>query len=383
MKRIRRWLGCLALVPALAAGLVDEHIVMPGGIELQATFNQPGFGGDVSTRLEDRIVELISLASPGSEIRVSMYTFRRPNTAVALLEARDRGVNVRVIVDRKSFRGGSPALDLLRRGGEGFAPLDGCDDGPCVKVCRFGCQGLHINHNKFVLLSALDDGSRWVVAQTSANLTAAQLGHYNDLLVIRNDRSLYRAFTDYFDDLGQRRWAPRPFRRARGDSPIEAFFFPRPFGPDPIAAMLERVSCTGDSVIRVAHSRFESFRGGVARQLKALSEAGCDVQVLLRQEPALRSPGVAVLEALDELTTVLPYRGDEPARNAIHTKLILIRAPIGESEEPRHFVLTGSHNLSITSLRLNDEVLLRIESEELFDSYWDFWNGILEDHQAR
>jgi len=46
-------------------------------------------------------------------------------------------------------------------------------------------------------------------------------------------------------------------------------------------------------------------------------------------------------------------------------------------------VLTGSHNLSVTSLRLNDDTLLRIESEALFDAYRRFWEDILASHGKR
>lgn len=372
----RRWSGvsvlALLAVAGTAAAQVDERVTLGDHVEVEATFNRPG-PGSVSTRLEDRIIAMIEAAAPGSDVFVAMYTFTRLEVAQALLAARRRGVTVRVLVDAKSVRGDNPAVEALRaaRGG-----LDGCGRA-CVRVCRRGCQGLHINHNKFLLLSRLRDGSRWVVAQSSANFTAGQLHHHNDLVVIKNDRKLYRAFRRYFDDLSRRRWAPRYFRRAEGESGVEAYFFPRLFGPDPIVKMLDRIDCDPDAVIRVAHSRFQSHRLRVARRLRALADQGCDVHVLVRDEPGKDSPGSAVLRELEGLVTVLPYKGRPRADNAIHTKLMLIRARYAGSEEPRHVVLTGSHNLSATSLRFNDEVLLRLENEALFDAYQGFWEGML------
>jgi len=152
-----------------------------------------------------------------------------------------------------------------------------------------------------------------------------------------------------------------------------------------VLEILRDIECDGDSVIRVAHSRFEAQRHKVAKRLRTLADHGCDVHVLARSEPGKRSPGTSVVDELADLMTILPYKGPEleGRRNALHTKLILIKAPYRGSEEPTHIVLTGSHNLSITSLRLNDEVLLRIDDEAVYDSYEGFWDSIIEAHENR
>jgi len=208
---------------------------------------------------------------------------------------------------------------MLTEVDDSLPPLSGCE-GECATICWPGCQGFNINHNKFALFSELEDGSRWVVV-----------------------------------------------------------------GADPVLDILDGVECDDDSLIRVAHSRFEAQRSNVAKRLRTLAEHGCDVHVIARSEPGKRSPGTSVVDELEDLITVLPYKGPElrGRRNALHTKLILIKARYRGSEEPHHIVLTGSHNLSITSLRLNDEVLLRIDDEAVFDSYAGFWESIIEAHQDR
>jgi len=67
---------------------------------------------------------------------------------------------------------------MLTEVDDSLPPLSGCE-GECATICWPGCQGFNINHNKFALFSELDNGSRWVVAQTSANLT---LGLHSALL---------------------------------------------------------------------------------------------------------------------------------------------------------------------------------------------------------
>ena len=370
---------CLLVCAGAAWGLVDEAIDLGDDIVVEATFNRPGLANDESRRLEDRIIQMIAHAAPESSIHVSVYSFTRTAIAEALLEARRHNVTVHVLVDGQTLRKSDGAVELLRKGDAEHPPLAGCK-GPCVKVCRRGCHGFHINHNKFALFSKLRDGSRWVVAQTSANFTAGQHRHYNDLLVVKNDRALFEAFREYFDDLTRRRLAPRYYRRSHGSSGIGVHFFPRLFGSDPVVKILRSVKCDDRSTIRVAHSRFESHRLGVARQLRKLADRGCDVHIILREEPHKRSPGRAVMKELEGLVTLLPYRGHGDRRNAFHTKLMLINAPRSGAEGRQHLVLTGSHNLSITSLYFNDDVLLKVDNEDLFDAYESFFEEILMSH---
>lgn len=372
--------AALLAAAAPSAALIDERIHRHDGVRLEVTFNQPGFDGRASDQLEQRVINLISKAAPGSEVRLSIYTFTQEPIARALLEANRRDVVVHVIADHKSLRKRAAVLDLLRYGDADTPGLTGCE-GP-LRVCRFGCHGFLSNHNKFMLLSTLRDGSRSVVAQTSSNFTRGQRRHYNDLLVIKGHDALYDTYLDYFSDLERRRWSPRYYQRVHPGSDMVVHFFPRFFGKDPVEQVLKRVRCDDDSIIRVAHSRFDRFRSGVARRLRQLADQGCDVQVIVRNEPSQFSPGRPVVRKLDELVTILPY--DEPGsqHNAIHTKLILIRAQLRGSEAPQHLVLTGSHNLSLTSLRLNDEVLLQIRDADLFDAYERFWESILSGDEA-
>ena len=372
---------CLLACAGTALGLVDEAVDMGGDVVVEATFNRPGLADHQSTRLEDRIIQMIGQAAPGSSIHVSIYSFTRTAIADALLDARRHDVTIHVVVDGRTLRKSGGAVELLRKGDAERGPLTGCK-GACVKVCRRGCHGLHINHNKFVLFSEMRDGSRWVVAQTSANFTAGQHRHYNDLLVVKNDRALFNAFRGYFDDLTRRRLALRYYRRSRGSSGIGVHFFPRLLGSDPFVKILRGVRCDAESTIRVAHSRFESQRLAVARQLRRLADRGCDVQIILREEPKKRSPGRAVLKELEGLVTLLPYRAEGDDHNAIHTKLMLINAPRAGAEGRQHLVLRGSHKLSITSLYFNDDVLLRVDNEDLFSAYEAFFDEILMSHDT-
>jgi hypothetical protein len=372
--------------PVFATQTLDADIV----------FNTPGFKGAIDLTIENKLVDLINMATPGSTIRMAQYSFDRPATALALNAASHRGVDVRLVLDgsnsfHKNLPGNATAIVLH---GTADSTALSCRDGSCVKFCKgpvgvklghryFGgsCNGLVINHNKFFLFSRLSSGDENVVAQSSENLSENQMHMYNDLIIIKNDRGFFEGMTSYWDSLFEDHTRFKHFPSAMGDGPVRARFFPRLLGRDPVKDLLERVTCQiPGSIVRVAAADFT--RAGVADRLRALSNAGCDVKAITRFDPQLFSPSAAVGDRLGPLLMVLPYRGKSLATqsiNSIHTKLMLVHASIDGSKLKIPYVLTGSHNLDFFSLRTNDETLLEIQDQKVFDTYLQFWNRIDSD----
>ena len=64
-----------------------------------------------------------------------------------------------------------------------------------------------------------------------------------------------------------------------------------------------------------------------------------------------------------------PYRDGDPKRNALHSKIMLIQAPLGKSNEMKKLVVIGTHNFDMPSLKLNNELMLEIYDDKLFDAY--------------
>jgi hypothetical protein len=224
--------------------------------------------------IEDEIVHLTQAAIPGSRLRVAVFNFNRMRVADALIAAQARGVDVGVVADERNqvedppgsgqfrwndaitrLRAALPADRMIICGGADV-PRDGG-----------GCMGTTINHNKFVLASELCDGSRGVVAQSSANFTDGQLILHNNMVVIRDDAPLFAAYDRYWDDLATDRRNLSYYRQADGDSGTRVFFFPRPAtglpaitgGPDPdsdtIYTLLDRnVNCAAGAHVRFAES---------------------------------------------------------------------------------------------------------------------------------
>jgi phosphatidylserine/phosphatidylglycerophosphate/cardiolipin synthase-like enzyme len=138
-------------------------------------------------------------------------------------------------------------------------------------------------------------------------------------------------------------------------------------------------------LVRIVESRFDDARVKVAQRLKELSEAGCDVKVISRIEPSMHSPGSKVKSNLGDNLIVLPYQGPTPKEqsvNAVHAKIVMIDAVMTGSPDRERIVMAGSHNLNGTSLKDNDEVVLKMSERTIFDSYLKFWNRIYDDAVA-
>ena len=379
-------------------------------LQIETVFNTPGFTGLSTPTVENKLIDMIKMSVPGAKIRVALYGVDREPIMKELVYASQRGVDVQVVLDggnlaRAKIQG--HAVNMLVDGFDGNNGLV-CqnENEDCIKFCNGplaaplkllklkknydlgkGCRGLVNNHNKLFLFSELSDGTKNVVAQTSANMALHQLEMYNDLIIVKNDAIFFDHFATYWGKLKEDKtvFLKKAFPSISSDEKrLKAYFFPRLVGKDPVKDLLRKVNCKlPNSTIRAAQSAFT--RGGVAEQMKRLKDEGCKVEVIARIDPVQSSPGTKVREALTDSLVVLPFRGaapEEQLKNSIHTKIVLINASIDNSTEKIPVVLTGSHNLDLFSLRTNDETLIEVRDQQVFDQYNQFLDQILSDARS-
>lgn len=333
----------------------------------EAVFSQRPGNNRGDTTVEDRLVEMIGRALPGSRVRVAVYTFTcRPEApagtcspvADALLAAHRRGVDVRLVVDGDAHQPERSAVPGLVRG-LGRARVTSCD------APGTACLGTGIMHHKTFLFSALDDGSRSVVVQGSHNLTTAQLRRHNNLVIVRGDSALFAAYERTFAD--QRRDIVRAnyYRIDDGNFGTRVYFFPRTTG-DTAASIVHNVNCSGGGRIRVAMAFFTNARLAVAQALAARQRAGCTVEVVAgNDEIAIGRDVLSTLRGAGVAVTLYPRRSGW----ALHSKYMLIDARYAGSSAPRRLVFTGSHNWTGPALRYNDETLLRVDNAAVYDAF--------------
>jgi phosphatidylserine/phosphatidylglycerophosphate/cardiolipin synthase-like enzyme len=317
------------------------------------------------TTVEDRLVQLIDAAVPGSRIRGALYTFTRTGPADALGRAAARGVDVKIILDGGADGAGSEVGTLRTGLGTGNVRL--CDSPGTA------CVGSGIMHHKTFLFSALADGSTNVVAQASHNLTANQLQMHNNAIIVRGDATLFAAYERTWNDLFADVEIPDYYRLTDGDLATRVYFFPRPGGGDTTVSILDNVACDGTARIRVAMAFFTDARLEVAQALARRAREGCDVQVIA---------GNAEIPLGGSVETTLTGAGVRlfkyPDRSGwgLHSKYMIIDANYAGSAAHRRLVFTGSHNWTGPALSINDETMLRVEDNGVFDAYLADWNHV-------
>lgn len=331
--------------------------------QLEAFFSVAGpTGTEEDLTLEEKLKELLRLAEPGSEVRVALYTWSRGSMADAFIEAFNRGVDVRLIV------------------GSDYAAVRKLEENiphGRVLVCRDeagvpnGCHGGRINHNKFFLFSELSDGSRDVVVQSSANFTNPQIRNNNNIVVSRNDASLYNAYHIYWNDLFRQVEDLSYYWDTGEESSPCAWFFPRQGGDgttgsqDTIVEILDEVRVASGSQIHLAMAIWTDARIAIANRLVALKAAGVDVRVIVNPN----NTGAKVRSAL--VAGGIPVTEFAP----LHSKYMLIEHGLGRRHE--RLVYTGSHNYTDPALRSNDEALLRIDDFGIYETFLQDWYGML------
>ncbi len=312
--------------------------------------------------IEDQVVDFIEGTPAGQTLRVAMYSFSRNRVATALIEAQQRGVDVRVVVDDVS---------------QGYSAVENLIDGigsDRVTICIDSCMGLRINHNKFMTASGLCDGSTKAVLQSSANFSNPQLWHDNNAVIIRDDQALYSAYFQYWQDLQLQQqnlnYYDGPNGVTLGDTGTKVYFFPRSGGdPEPsedtIYSILNNIVCTQDTTIRIAMAFWSGPRQYLVDKLETMA-ATCDVRILIDDDNSTIISYLASRPRLKYRYKVLPF---------IHHKYLLVDAP-NYSGSHKRYVWTGSHNYTYGALRENDETLLRINNNTVFDAFLDNWNSM-------
>lgn len=342
----------------------------PPTVPRQAWFNHPPVDGSPDTALEEVILGLLAKAAPGSEVRAAWYTFSRRRMAAGFVEAARRGVDVRIVLGNTNVNDGcvdwAAVADLKAGlGADHVTICRPCQDGG-------GCQGTGINHNKFMTLSRLTDGSSNVVVQSSANLTNPQLHEHNNLVVVRDDPGLHTAYRGYWTDLSRQRQNLNYYHVEDGDH-TRVYFYPRAEG-DTVVGIMGNADCAAGARIRLVMAFFTDARLEVAQALASARRAGCRVTAVVRDDPPTY-PGDQVLATLrggGVDVRLFPVVGER----TIHSKYLLIDGQYA-GVAGRKLVWTGSHNYTGGALRSNDETLLRVDDESVFMSFDADFRGIL------
>ncbi|MBN0046750.1 phosphatidylserine/phosphatidylglycerophosphate/cardiolipin synthase family protein [Streptomyces actuosus] len=355
-------LATTMFLPTTGVSTAAEAPVVTG-----AVFNDPKGTTAQQNAVKDHIIKAIDGTQGGRLIRASLYALKDQDYADALIRAHRRGVNIRVVLDH-AYADSAAVRSLETELGTDRSVSSWVHVCGTAGACIATGGTNPINHNKFFTFSRIGDVgvAEDVVIQTSANQTSLNVAKYwNNAYTVVGNTALYTAYVDYFNDLAAEKRTDDYYTSAKVGTE-KYYFFPQSTG-DVVVDILRNVSCTGNStvgtpthksVVRVA--AFALHRDSVARALADLADEGCSVQIVYadsNDEATLKGHANLSLKKLDTADGYL-----------VHSKYFTVEGNYAGHPDTK-WTFTGSHNLDVSSLRDNDEALLRLEGAAAHDAY--------------
>ncbi|HET6760125.1 MAG TPA: phospholipase D-like domain-containing protein, partial [Propionibacteriaceae bacterium] len=241
-----------------------------------ATFNNPLGSRAQQTVLMDQIIEAVNNVPAGSIIRFVAYSFDYDPMVTALSSAKDRGVQVRLLIDSHA------ETDQIKRLRSKLGT--GTSDGSYLRTCKYSCMANEPSfiHSKLYLFSRTGGATR-VAMNSSANPAETGVSKsWNNTYTTVGDKTLYDAYVDNFNDMLPDKTNTDYYHTVEsGPYPIKEYFFPRAGSTkksDTLYNILNDVSCP--STIKLTTYFWTSARLYLAEKLTALQKAGCHVEVI-------------------------------------------------------------------------------------------------------
>lgn len=383
----------LALALTATAGLVHPPAALAAEAPYtHAMFNNPTGDTTAKNVIYDRLVELIDGAAAGSTIRVAMYYADSTTVPDALVAAKQRGVNVQVIMDNALTAHTAAYNDLATGLGTVTSQSSFLMTCPANQGCIAKQGDWSIMHAKFFLFTSTLGVSN-VVVQTSSNLggTGWRDGGtgWNDALEVTGNDALFNSYTGYFGDLKADKINNNYYdtRVPLQAGAAKVFYYPRAGssisgdpGENTVMTILNNTACFGNTTVGTSDNHRTIIRittmalnlQYLADKLVSMDAAGCYVEINLRIDPSDSGQISAVNTLLAKTSSV--YNGvvvryycvADPVW--IHSKNFEIEGDY-YGKPDRKIAWTGSLNWTGGSLRGDDEVMLQEENDSVFDTY--------------
>lgn len=327
----------------------------------------------------DRLISLIDAAPENSALHLSIFGFTHSGVISALRRASDRGVVLHLMIDvsrAETQAENPPTITELR---SFLKPTSE------VVLVTSDAGNSSINHNKFVIFSALrtaNGNAENVVFQTSHNFTEAGTKKIQEATILAN-KGLYDAYLSYWNDMkakaesGMRNFEYREFNDPNAG--LTAYFFPKRkdgknFGTDTVIDILNQITEPSSALIRVGMSDWTAARLNVVEKLGSLLAQGATVEIIAKSTAAPE-----IQTALENLRQkgayVKIYNLSLSNQRKInnHAKFMLIQGKV--EGEPTTLVLTGTHNYTGNAVYYNNEVILLFKNNApFFTSFMSYYD---------
>jgi phosphatidylserine/phosphatidylglycerophosphate/cardiolipin synthase-like enzyme len=329
-------------------------------------FNNPAGSPADQLAVMNQVKDAVDSVPGNSYIRFAVYSFSWNPMASALIAAHKRGVNVRLLVDShtetteiKTLR--SELKKSTQYGNKSY-----------LKTCKYSCMSNKPSfiHSHLYLFSRAGSATR-VSMISSANPAGTGITEsWNNTYTV-DDSTLYNANVDNFNDMLPDKTNTNYYHTVESGT-YKEYFFPRAGSTknsDTIYNILNDVSCP--STIKLSTYFWTNLRLYLAEKLRDLKKKGCTVEVIYPDGPG----GQDTIESKVTAALVGGKGPIVPTYNTraykgfyMHNKVLLISGTY-QGLGNQKIVYTTSQNLTKTSLRESNEVMLRIPDARIYGKY--------------
>lgn len=370
-----------------------SHYTPPRGVR----FNNPLGGRDSRRHILGHLIRTIDSVPGREKIRVASWNVRSADVVNSLIAAHNRGVSVRVVMDRLNANKSNPNSDVTRliralkrhEGNRKKSMLSNVVR--CVSACRARAG---IAHVKFYLFSRAGKAEDVVMYGSNNATDLAAYAQWNDLFTMRGKAAMYDEFFHVFNQMRR----DRPVKQAyltyeHGD--YTSYFYPyrgKGTDHDPLLEVLNDIVCAGatdgtgtngKTKIRIAQTSMHGERGkAIANRLREMWQRGCDIKIVYAVF------GNGVLSVLRHTT-----RGPVPIKqiaqdfnlDGIYDRYLHMKsmAVSGRYRDRTNANVTWNGTANFTSVALaSDEVVMRIFGGRVREQY-SRWVDYLFTHPPR
>ena len=343
----------------------------------KTTFNNPQSSTSSQRKIIDELNRTINGTPGGATIRIAAYLFDATTTADALVAAHRRGVNVQMLIDDGER---DNALVRVRR----VVGTD-TDNRSYVTTCSSGCHAgsPSIIHAKIYLFSRVGSASNVSMVGSANPYYHNVFNSWNNMQTIVNNATIYNSLSAYFNEMLDEPNDGNAYRETTSGA-YKLYFFPKASGKPMILEVLEGVSCSGvasgygsggKTVVRIAMWGWTAAREDIALELNALHRRGCKVEVLLNKDRTSKTVFAALLRSSSTYGKMKIYDGwydgndNGVAGLYVHHKVLMINGN-WFSDSGAKVVYTGSQNHTHEGLRRNNEVMLRVKINGVYNAFY-------------
>ncbi|GEP38747.1 hypothetical protein NPS01_24100 [Nocardioides psychrotolerans] len=263
----------------------------PAGVK----FNNPLAGKESRGRIRRHLIRTIDSVPGREQIRVASWNVKSTDIQNALARAHERGVSVRVIIDRGNAGPAKPnpgfdrLANRLKAGQKSRAATQKSGTRKCVSSCRYYSG---IAHTKFFMFSQAGKARNVVIYGSNNATDLAAHSQWNDMFTVRGQGNIYQEFLGVFDQMYLDNAVKQSYVTYQHGS-FTSYFYPfkgKGTQNDPLMRDLNDIRCKGATggtgtkgrtKIRIAQTSMHGDRGKeIANRLRDMYENGCDIKIV-------------------------------------------------------------------------------------------------------